>query len=57
MTDGIVSSQFCAGELAGRKDTCQGDSGGPLQVNMAYLCCNYFVSTHVFMFSFLDCFN
>lgn len=32
MHDGVIESQFCAGELAGKKDTCQGDSGGPLQV-------------------------
>lgn len=32
MHDGVIASQFCAGELAGKKDTCQGDSGGPLQV-------------------------
>ncbi|CAF5113345.1 unnamed protein product, partial [Rotaria sp. Silwood1] len=24
------SVQFCAGVIAGDKDTCQGDSGGPL---------------------------
>lgn len=33
MHGGVISSQFCAGELAGKKDTCQGDSGGPLQVS------------------------
>ena len=32
MTEGVLPSQFCAGEMAGKKDTCQGDSGGPLQV-------------------------
>lgn len=32
MKEGVLKSQFCAGEMAGKKDTCQGDSGGPLQV-------------------------
>jgi secreted trypsin-like serine protease len=26
----ITSTMFCAGEVAGGKDTCQGDSGGPI---------------------------
>lgn len=33
MHSGVIASQFCAGELAGKRDTCQGDSGGPLQVS------------------------
>lgn len=32
MNEGVLKSQFCAGEMLGKKDTCQGDSGGPLQV-------------------------
>lgn len=36
MTEGVLPSQFCAGEMAGKKDTCQGDSGGPLQVILNY---------------------
>lgn len=29
--NGIIESQFCAGDETGERDTCQGDSGGPLQ--------------------------
>lgn len=32
----MIPRQFCAGEMAGKKDTCQGDSGGPLQVRRIY---------------------
>lgn len=35
MTQGVLRSQFCAGEMLGKKDTCQGDSGGPLTVLLA----------------------
>lgn len=34
MNHGVLKSQFCAGEMLGKKDTCQGDSGGPLQVRL-----------------------
>lgn len=27
MNQGVLKSQFCAGEMLGKKDTCQGDSG------------------------------
>ncbi|XP_063218685.1 serine protease snake-like [Bacillus rossius redtenbacheri] len=38
---GVLSSQICAGEDAGGKDTCQGDSGGPLQFVMDDPYCMY----------------
>lgn len=43
MNQGVIKSQFCAGELAGGKDTCQGDSGGPLQTVLASPFCMYSV--------------
>ncbi|KAH8373234.1 hypothetical protein KR009_008035, partial [Drosophila setifemur] len=30
LTRGLLSSQLCAGDDSGTRDTCQGDSGGPL---------------------------
>lgn len=36
MDKGVLSSQFCAGEMLGKKDTCQGDSGGGVQVGSFY---------------------
>ncbi|KAG4067840.1 hypothetical protein HA402_010526 [Bradysia odoriphaga] len=41
MNKGVLKSQFCAGEMLGKKDTCQGDSGGPLQTVLEKPYCMY----------------
>ncbi|KAG5679819.1 hypothetical protein PVAND_009357 [Polypedilum vanderplanki] len=41
LKNGIIDSQFCAGERKGNKDSCQGDSGGPLQIVMSEPYCMY----------------
>lgn len=43
LSAGVKDSQFCAGEMAGKKDTCQGDSGGPLQIVLKEPFCMYSV--------------
>ncbi|XP_053947022.1 serine protease snake [Anastrepha ludens] len=43
LPSGIKDEQFCAGHMAGGKDTCQGDSGGPLHVEVPELKCVKFV--------------
>lgn len=56
MHSGVIASQFCAGELAGKKDTCHGDSGGPLQVSQQSESMD-FGKTHVCLRSHLDRFG
>ncbi|XP_063706429.1 serine protease snake-like [Culicoides brevitarsis] len=41
MPQGLLESQFCAGEVAGGKDSCQGDSGGAIQVVLKDPYCMY----------------
>lgn len=41
MTNGLLDSQFCAGEVEGGKDSCQGDSGGPIQIVLKEPYCMY----------------
>lgn len=41
MPQGLLDSQFCAGEADGGKDSCQGDSGGPIQVALKDPYCMY----------------
>lgn len=41
MPQGLLKSQFCAGEVAGGKDSCQGDSGGPIQIVLKDPYCMY----------------
>ncbi|KAJ6638554.1 Serine protease snake [Pseudolycoriella hygida] len=43
MNKGVLKSQFCAGEMLGKKDTCQGDSGGPLTTVLKKPYCMYLV--------------
>lgn len=43
MPQGLIDSQFCAGEVAGGKDSCQGDSGGAIQVVLKEPYCMYSV--------------
>lgn len=41
MPQGLLDSQFCAGEVEGGKDSCQGDSGGPIQIVLREPYCMY----------------
>lgn len=43
LPQGIIDEQFCAGVLAGGKDTCQGDSGGPLIAQLPEFNCVKFI--------------
>ncbi|XP_035705967.1 serine protease snake-like isoform X2 [Folsomia candida] len=52
LTDGILPSQFCAGDKEGNKDTCHGDSGGPATVTKDNPCVFYVVGITSFGSSF-----